>query len=181
MPASETELRTLYQRYAPPLLARCRRILGDNEEAQDIVQETFARVIRRWDEFRQEASPYTWMVRISTNLCLNRLRDHKSREAKRSMHPEAIVGDGFTAPHDHKSDEAALVRRALAEADEQTRALIIYLYFDDMTRQEAAALVGLSQPTLRKRLDEFFVRARRALSAPEAAALAVLLGALVSR
>lgn len=174
MPATEAEIRALYGRYAPVLLARCRRILGDDEEARDVVQDTFARVIRHHDSFRAEASPFTWMVRISTNLCLNRLRDHRGRTQKAEQHRELLVGEGFTRPDAGRGAEAERVRRLLEEEDDETRALIVYLYFDDMTRQEAAALVGISQPTLRKRVDRFFERARRSLGA-DAAVLAPLL------
>lgn len=161
MQISDEELRALYTRYGPVIFHRARAILGDPEEANDAVQETFARVIRHHESFRQEASPLTWMIRISTNLCLNQLRNRRGREAKHIHRRDEIFGDGVSSPSAHQLADGELVRRLLADADEDTRAILIHLFFDDMTREEAAEQVGISLPTLRKRLDTFFRRARR--------------------
>lgn len=159
----EAEIRHLYQRYAHVIHHRARTLLGSDEEAADAVHETFARVIRNYEQFRQEASPLTWMYRISTNWCLNRLRDRRGHSRKQENHREEIVGDGIhqedpAAPMDHQ-----VLHRLIAEADEETREIVLYLYFDEMTREEAAKMVGISVPTLRKRLDLFFKRARKTL------------------
>src|SRR6185295_20215898 len=82
----------LYDRYAHVIFLRARGILGSDEEAHDAVQETFAKVIKNWEQFRGESSPLTWMYRISTNLCLNRLRNKKGHERKHAAHPEEISG-----------------------------------------------------------------------------------------
>lgn len=176
MPATEAEVRDLYQRYAHVLHYRARSILGSDEDAADCVQETFARVVRHWDTFRGQASPLTWMYQISTNWCLNRLRDRKGHARKHEDHAEEIVGAVATAPAEGGFDTGVL-RELLAEEDEETRRIVVHLFFDEMTREEAAAHVGISVPTLRKRLDAFFKRARRAFGVtalPAAGALLVL-------
>lgn len=178
MPPTDDELRDLYQRYGHVIFHRCRRILGNEEDAMDAVQETFARVVRHHDSFRRESSPLTWMYRISTNYCLNQLRNHRERAAKRQQHPaevEAVAGRVAGAEDWERLDT---IRRLLEDVDDETRAIVIHLYFDDLSRQETAALVGISQPTLRKRLDAFLGRARRRLergAAPALVALAVAL------
>ena len=50
------------------------RMVGDHEEARDLAQETFTRGLDKIDGFRGEASPYTWLFRIATNLAISRLR-----------------------------------------------------------------------------------------------------------
>lgn len=179
MPATEAEIRDLYGRYAHVLHYRARAILGSDEDAADAVQETFARVIRHWDRFQGEASPLTWMYQISTNYCLNRLRDRKGHAKKHEERRDRIVGDGFTPAHDGAGLDDATVRALLEEADDETRRIVLHLFFDDMTREEAAAQVGVSVPTLRKRLDAFFKRARRTLGV--ALPAAVLLLTLLAR
>ena len=89
---TEAEIRALYDQYGPVLFHRCRSILRNDEDANDAVQETFARVIRNWSTFRSESSPLTWMYRISTNYCLNQVRNRTGRAEKREVHREAIVG-----------------------------------------------------------------------------------------
>ncbi len=166
----------LYDRYAHVIFLRARGILGSDEEAQDAVQETFAKVIKNWDQFRGESSPLTWMYRISTNLCLNRLRNRKGHERKHQAHPEEIAGPAAAWLKDDLDSER--LRALLADEDAETRAIIVYVYFDDMTREETAVLVGLSVPTVRKRLNQFLYRARRAFGVPAEALLASTLATL---
>ena len=151
MPATEAELRELYERYAFVIHHRARGILGTDEDAADAVQETFARVILHWDTFRRQSSPLTWMVQISTNYCLNRLRDRRAHARKHDHRKADIVGDGITRSDAHGRIDASRLRALLVD-------------------------VGISVPTLRKRHDLFLKRARRALrlAAPPLAALAVL-------
>ena len=176
------EIAVLYERYSGPIFHRARSILHSDEAAQDAVQETFARVIRNWDAFRGESSPYTWMYRITTNWCLNQIRNRKGRHQKHVDHRQDILGDEVT--WQKPTTEAALVRKLLADCDEQTRAIVIHLYFDDMSKEATAKLVGLSVPTVRKRLRVFLERARRQLDAeppPRSASLAAArLGVLLS-
>ena len=53
----------------------------------------------------------------------------------------------------------------LEQVDEQTRQCVVHTFFDDCTRQETADLVGLSVPTVRKRVNEFIDLARRTFEA----------------
>src|SRR6185295_12624900 len=68
----------LYQKYGPMVLRRCRRILGDDDEALDVMQEVFVRV---WThrETLDVKYPSSLLFRIATNLSLNRLRDRQRR------------------------------------------------------------------------------------------------------
>lgn len=178
---TDAEIAALYDRYAHVIFHRARQILHNDEEAQDAVQETFARVIHHWESFRHEASPLTWMYRISTNWCLNQLRNKKGRRQKREARTHDIVGEGVSWLRPQL--EAELVRELIAEADEETQRIVIHLYFDDMTREETAKLVGLSVPTLRKRLRAFLKQANLKLTMDRrhaALATASLLGCVLS-
>ncbi len=178
MPPTEAELHDLYERYGHVIQHRCRRILGNDEDAMDATQETFARVIKHYDAFRQEASPLTWMYRISTNYCLNQIRNRSGRAEKRTQHRAELsdVTGGIAGAADW--ERLHTIRRLLAHADEKTRAVVVHLYFDDMTQQQTARLVGMSVPTVRKRLDAFLRMARRLMERDDVqvvAALGVLL------
>lgn len=180
MPATEAELRDLYERYAHVIHHRARLLLGSDEEAADAVQETFARVIRHWDGFRQQSSPLTWMVQISTNYCLNRMRDQRGHRQKHEHRRHDIVGDGYSRdPEPGQRVDLVRLRAMLEDEDEETRQIVLYLYFDDLTREDTARLVGISVPTLRKRHDAFLRRARRLLAIAPLAASVVALSLLV--
>jgi RNA polymerase sigma-70 factor (ECF subfamily) len=162
---TDAELQDLYRRTAPALLHRCRGILRDEALAQDAVHETFARVIRSWADFRRASSPMTWMYRISTNLCLNALRDRSGRDRLLDRRADELAPQGSVTPGEVVLSDHERLRDLLAEADEETRRIVVHIWFDDCTREEVAELVGLSVPTVRKRLDAFLATARVALSA----------------
>jgi RNA polymerase sigma-70 factor (ECF subfamily) len=63
----------------PELTAYCYRMLGAIDDADDAVQETYIRVWQGWERFRQESSFKTWVYRIATNCCLDKLRRAKRR------------------------------------------------------------------------------------------------------
>ncbi len=162
MELTDDELAALYDRYAPVLYHRCRSILRDDEAAWDAVQETFARVIKHAGAFREQSSPLTWMYKISTNYAINQLRNRTARQQKLERHGENVVPAALGGEVDDHEDLGRILD-LLDEADPQTRACVIHTYFDDCTREETAALVGLSVPTVRKRINTFLVRARQRL------------------
>ena len=162
MDLTDDELAELYGRYAHVLFHRCRRILRDDEDANDAVHETFARVIRNADTFRAQASPLTWMYTIATNHALNQLRNRSGRQQKLDRHGDDLAPT--TAEHEDSEDHARVLA-LLDDADDETRRCVIHTFFDDCTRQETADLVGLSVPTVRKRVNTFLERARRHLGA----------------
>ncbi len=180
MPISDADLQQLYDRYAHVVYRRALGILGNEEEAADAVQETFARVIVHYDGFRKESSPLTWMYRISTNYCLNRMRNRSTRAHKRLRHKEAIVGDGFSRGGAEHWEAEETIRRLLEDTDEETRRMVIHLFFDEMTRQETARMLGISVPTLRKRLRIFLSSARKSMLASSAAGTRTLLAVMIA-
>jgi len=173
MELTDAELADLYDRYAPVLFVRCRSILRNDEDAHDAVQETFARVIRNSATFRQQSSPLTWMYKISTNYCLNQIRNSKGRRKKLDDHKGEIGGTGRTENREGIEDHGRIMA-LLEDCDDQTRRCVMHTYFDDCTREETAELVGISVPTVRKRVNTFLDRARRAFAAAVLIALTLL-------
>lgn len=173
---TDAELSDLYAKYAHVLFWRCRSIVGSDEEANDAVQETFARVLRHGDEFRQQSSPLTWMYRISTNYCLNQVRNRRGRQQKLDRHGDGLydMGGEREGTEDH-----ARILALLDGLDDETKACVIHTFFDDCTREEVASLVGISVPTVRKRVNQFLERARVALGAPRAKAAATVLAVMI--
>jgi RNA polymerase sigma-70 factor (ECF subfamily) len=171
---SDAELAQLYARYGHVLFHRCRSILRNDEEAHDAVQETFARVIRHADQFRAQSSPLTWMYRISTNYCLNQIRNRRGRERKHEDHREELGGPSLTPPDGDERHDQERILELLDGVDEETKACVVHTYFDDCTREEVAKLVGISVPTVRKRINTFLEQARARLGFALAAGAALL-------
>ena len=147
----------LYEKHAAAVYGRCRYLLRDDAEARDALQDVFVRVLRSVSEFRQAASPTTWILRIATHHCLNLLRSRRAiwREQLKAL-PEK---QQQTEPPDRRE----LVRALLAAAPEEAQEVAVLYFVDELTQAEIASELGRSLPTIRKRLREFLSCAREAL------------------
>ncbi|MDJ0763020.1 MAG: sigma-70 family RNA polymerase sigma factor [Myxococcota bacterium] len=76
---SRQSFEQLYGRYSRMLLAHCTKILCDDIEAEDALQETFIRVNRSLPMFVQKNGYRGWLLRIATNICINKLRAEKGK------------------------------------------------------------------------------------------------------
>ena len=158
------QLEALYTQHASFVHARCRRILKDEDLAWDATQDVFARAIRSWDSFDGRSSRGTWLYRIATNLCLNRIRDAASRRDKLHQRRDERPGAGSGPASPAQVEVHEIVRAVLVDMPEDLARLAVLYYFEDLTQAEIAAEVGLSVPTVRKRLRAFVAQARKRIA-----------------
>jgi RNA polymerase sigma-70 factor (ECF subfamily) len=150
----QTEVEALYRQYGAIVLRRARTILGDEQAAKDAMQEVFIRVLRGGAGFRQEASPATWLYRITTNLCLNHLRD-VGRRARR-LRSQACASEA--APS--RVEDQLMIQRLLEQIPDELREIAIYYHVDHMNQDEIAEIIGVSRRTVGNRLEQFKMQAR---------------------
>jgi RNA polymerase sigma-70 factor (ECF subfamily) len=138
---------------------RCYYLLKERTQAEDAMQDVFAKALVELDGFRGEASPLTWLTKIATNHCLNLLRFarapwHQAFEQEELARVDDAERDAPVAgPRLFENREA--VRQMLARVDVETQAAAIHYYVDEMTLEEVATVLGRSVPTVRKRLETF--------------------------
>ncbi len=149
MHPDKPDIGDLYRTYGGLVRARIRRFFSD-EEADDVLQEVFVRVMDKLDTFRGESSPSTWLYQLTTRHCLNRLRDASRR---RSLLDETgpLPWGGPTTAADQEAK--TLLGEIWRELDEETAMIAVYYHLDRMTRDDVAALVGLSSRTVGYRLE----------------------------
>jgi RNA polymerase sigma-70 factor (ECF subfamily) len=159
------------------------RMVGDRDEARDLAQETFTRGLDKIDGFRGDASPYTWLFRIATNLSISRLRKTQRRRTfslDRPAGENTSHGDGgddqASALLDRISAQRAgeqaqpqmdlerqernsKVLEALGRLDAEYRAVLVMRDIEGFDYQQMADVLGLPLGTLKSRL----FRARLAL------------------
>ncbi len=95
------DIERLYAEQFPRLRSFALRMLGDEEAASDVAQETFAAAIGKADSFRAESSASTWLFAIAKNLCLQRLKGARERSFGDL---EAIIEARSEAPSAARSD-----------------------------------------------------------------------------
>jgi RNA polymerase sigma-70 factor (ECF subfamily) len=159
------DIRELYVRHGFVVFQRCRELLRDEAEADDVLQEVFVKVLEAPDRFQARSGPVTYLFAVATHLCLTRLRARGMRgdawqaAVARSLEDDAPpAGDGAAARQ--------LLDRILAEADEDTRALAVYHFVDGLSQGDIARLVGCSRVTVNQRLQRFREAARARSEAP---------------
>ncbi len=159
---ADTRVAELYRKYGPAIYSRCRRMLRDDVAAEDATQEVFLRVLRHIESAPSDQAALAWIYRISTNYCLNWLRD-KSRQAE----PVEEVPD---APSEHPEGvllDRDLAMRIVMRAPESLRAPAVLYYLDGLEQEQVAKALGVSRRTVINRLAEFGNRARKFLKRQE--------------
>ena len=111
---------TLVRRYDHAILRLALRLTGSEHDAQDIYQDAFLKAYKNIGRFRSESSFYTWMHRIVTNLCMDRLRGkHFLRETGSvTVGPDGQATDLFdhvADPHTYGDPECQVLRKELAK------------------------------------------------------------------
>lgn len=161
-------LRQLVEKSAPRIYRLALRVVGDPDEADDVVQETYIRAWERIDELRDPSAVMGWLSRIARNAARDRLRWWKRR--RRESFDEAgaalahLVAQAGSAP---LADEAlaaaetgAAVARAVAALPDKHRLVLLLREADGMSYEEIAESLGIAVGTVESRLH----RARAALA-----------------
>jgi RNA polymerase sigma-70 factor (ECF subfamily) len=137
-----------YERHGRALIRRAVRLLGNVEDARDVVQGLFV------DLYQREDAPtdLPYLYRSVTNRCLTLLRDESNRARLLERNDASLVPSARTACDD-RIVGLDLLTKLVGELDASETEVLTYRYLDDMTQEEIASLLGLSRKTVGKRLD----------------------------
>lgn len=134
-------LENAVDKYSAMLYCHSYMLLGQEQDAQDVVQETFLRYWRKSPDFENGEHEKAWLLHVSTNLCKN---VHRSR----SRHPQV--------PLDHLPEQAALEAFSLPEAlrllPDMYKSVLMLHYIHGYKVREIAEMERLTQSTVKMRL-----------------------------
>jgi len=174
--------RQLVERYQRRILSVALGIMGNRDDAEDVVQESFLKAFRNLHSFRRESSFYTWLYRIVYNLAIDEKR-------KRYRHVENSIGDekileasaelathragSVIRPPDADLERSQLqsqLKVALESLSAEHRTVILLREVDGLSYSEISEAVGCSKGTVMSRLHHARKKLQRYLkkSAPEA-------------
>lgn len=154
----------LVTRYQNKIIGYAARMLNDATEAEDVAQETFIKAYRSLATFRGESSFSTWLYRIATNLCIDRVRKIKrspksAYSLDESLDPEEDKG-GRDVPDTTFEPSVAIereeirqrVRETVAEMPEKLRSVIVMCDIQGMSYEDIAAALDVPLGTVKSRL-----------------------------
>jgi RNA polymerase sigma-70 factor (ECF subfamily) len=162
------KLDELYRRFAPRIYSRCLFILADREEALDAVHDIFLKLERKLPSFRGDSEVMTWIYRIATNHCLNRLRSRKAHDRaveKLSRVPTFNREDDAIA----RAEKRDLIVQLCRGISRRKAQMVFHRYYDGMTHAEIARIMGISDRAVRKALKSFIDKAGSQLAVLEQA------------
>jgi len=147
-----------YLRYGPLVLRRCRKLLRHDAQAQDAMQDVFVSLLRHGERL-DETALSALLLRIATNMCLNKLRtarrhpeDRDDELLARIASADVGEGDGDAESRTVASGVLARLFRADDPLAASTRTIATMHLVDGMTLEEVARESGLSVSGVRKRL-----------------------------
>jgi RNA polymerase sigma-70 factor (ECF subfamily) len=162
-----TAMERLILRYQNRIYNVVLRMCGNPDDAAELSQETFVKVIESIDKFKGRSSFYTWLFRIAVNLTLNHIQ-RNARTATRSLDAEETEPEGGTQQllKDFLSDERAadpavlaqsrelceLARKCLLELDEPQRTVVVLRDIEGMDYAQIAEVLNIELGTVRSRL-----------------------------
>ena len=153
----EAALDELIQRKTRPLVQLAARIVGDEEEARDVVQLTFLRLWENRHRFDDRWSPNTWIYRITTNLAIDHLRSRRSRErGAEPMRSHLRRVEDDRARRDladlGEREVAGIFHGLAAVLTEKQRLIFLLREMEGLSSQEVAEVAGCRESTVRNHL-----------------------------
>lgn len=153
--AEKSEIETIYRKRFDAFLFTVTALLGDGQVALDVVQEAFARALRRRRSFRRDGSLEAWLWQIVLNTGRDRRRARQREDVLAQVEPTVEVF--AESPHELRSSLLAL--------PERQRLAVFLRYYADLSYTEIAEVLGVSPGTvaaslnaahgaLRERLEE---------------------------
>ena len=160
--------RMLIEKYSPPLYRMAFRSLGSSSEAEEIVQETMVRLWRFAPNWKPgKAKVYTWLWRVASNLCIDRIRNN-NRYVEDSS--EKIDSSNSQLANLIDQDRANAVQEALRQLPARQNQVIVLKYFEGFGNKEIAEIMSVSVATIEglyargmKKLKEALIDQKREL------------------
>lgn len=134
--------------------------LGSREEIQDIAQEVFIRIYRSIDKFEFDASFFSWIYRITVNLCIDELRRRRIKRAlsldflaEGTLEKEKKSKERILASDGVLTDEKReIILEALQKISQEHRQVIILREYEELSYAEIAAFLGISVQAVKSRI-----------------------------
>ena len=160
----------LIEAYEKQIYHLCLRMTGNPEDARDLTQESFLKAWQKLGQYHVESAFSTWLYRLSSNLCIDFLRQQKRRTVF-SLTTEEDTGEELeVASVDPSPEEIVLqmddhraVADAMKELDEDHRLILTLRVVEDMPYEQIAQGLGVKEGTVKSRLARARTKLRRIL------------------
>ncbi|HEY1011609.1 MAG TPA: sigma-70 family RNA polymerase sigma factor [Herpetosiphonaceae bacterium] len=168
-------LEELYQRYARPIYSLAIRILGDERDAEEVLQDVLERAWRHAPSFdRQRGRVATWLLSMAHHVAIDVLRKRQRRpqaaDSESAEKATRLIADPApdAAEQALSNEQADLIRQALRELPDSQKQAIELAYFKELSHLEIAALLGDPLGTVKTRIRRGMERLKAVLQGTRA-------------
>lgn len=155
----------LVEKYQRKVYSICFGMLKNSEDSMDVSQEVFIKVYRYLEKFNQQSSFYTWLYRITVNLCIDHIRKHS--RAKSVDYDDSIMRDGEVEGEENilpstlginpdkvygRKELRKKMLEALETLSEKHRTILILREVEGLSYEEIAEVLNISKGTVMSRL-----------------------------
>ena len=134
----------LYRMYSKGMYNICLRMLNNNMEAEDVLQESFMDVYKKLHTYKFESTPGAWIKRIVVNNCINKLR--KNRLQIEEIEEGRYIAEEVVEKKDNQY-EVKLIKRALSDLPDGYRAIFSLYAMEGYDHQEIGQIMNISEST----------------------------------
>lgn len=140
----------LYDNYADALYGVIKKIITDDETAQDVLQESFIKIWRYSKKYdASKAKLFTWLYRIAYNTAIDKVRSQKNKNGNEVQIDKSTV---YKISADELNQDVLDMKKHLDSLDEKYQIVINALFFEGMTQQEASEELDIPLGTIKSRL-----------------------------
>ena len=166
----ESAFETILRLYEKKVYTLCRRMCGNDEDAQEAAQDAFLSLWRSAKSFRGDASLSTWLYRLATNACIDLLRRNKRGGERVSLDDEETtleLVDESPLPEQalERKETQRLVEKGLAALPEDYRAILLLREAEGLSYAEIAEAMHMELGTVKSRISRGRVLLRNYLTA----------------
>ena len=140
----------LYENYSDALYGVIKKIITDDDTAQDVLQESFIKIWRYAKKYdSSKAKLFTWLYRIAYNTAIDKVRSQKNKDGKEVQIENSTV---YKISADELNQDVMDMQKHLSSLDEKYQIVINALFFEGMTQQEASEELDIPLGTIKSRL-----------------------------
>lgn len=152
----------IYKLYAAAMYNICRRMLGNDEDARDILQESFVDVFQKLPSLREIGFFSAWIKRIVTNNCINALRKRRLDTSELDENYDSVEEDGDD--FDYQNYRLEKIKEAIGAIPDGCKTVLTLYAFEGYDHKEIADILGITESASKAQYSKAKSRIRKILS-----------------
>jgi len=156
---------SLVKAFSPMVFRLISRFFRSREDVEDLAQDVFVKMFGRIDQVRPDENFPGWLQRVTVNTCYDELRKTRRRKEAMETYGPEMAGEQTVAPRE--LDTLGKARLALQRLDPKLRIPLVLKEVEDMSVEEIAKTMGLTQTNVKVRLFRARKKLQSMLGGPE--------------